>query len=122
MTRGYTQMGSGDMCQADDPEDTRLACEHCLSRFTPSNGFDEHCGYSCWHLDNLGKVKSEILKWLEKSMSDIETISLLKRYGWFSGMTDSTVNRWKRAISTRYEQDAAIIAQATELENYNDGY
>ena len=119
----YTQMGFGDMCGQDEPEDTRPVCGHCGEH----HDSDEvtHCSIKCWHLDNIGEVKAQILLWLKNGYDHVRIFEIMTMGGddsWFHGMTDSTVNRWKVAISARYEQDRAIIAQAREIENYNDGY
>jgi len=105
MTR-YTQQGFGDMCQADEPEDTRPVCAHCV------------ISAMCAH----GEVKKQILLWFNIGYTPERIKTLMHTHGWFAQMTDSTVNRWKAAISARYEQNAAILRQAAELENYYDGY
>ena len=123
MAREYTQMGFGDMCQADEQEDNRPVCLHCGNHFDAKNGIeDEYCSANCWHLDNIGEVKKQVNCWLNIGYTSSQIISFMYLHLYFVGMTDSTVNRWKRAITTRYEQDRAILAQAAEIENYNDGY
>ena len=114
--------GFGDMCQADEPEDTRPVCSHCREHFTQSGDLDNYCNGVCWHLDNIGGVKAQILLWFKLGETATGIILNMRKFQWFDDMTDSTFYRWKRAIYTRYEQDRAIIAQAREIENYNDGY
>jgi hypothetical protein len=94
----YTKLGYGDCTPHDEPEDTRSACEHCGQRYNRLDWMGGYCSYRCWHLDNLGEVKAQIIKWDNRGMDADQIISLLCRYGWLCGMTDSTVKRWKRAI------------------------
>ena len=94
--------GFGDMCQAYEPEtDIEQVPEPRLL---------------------AGETKKQVLCWMNQGCSEAAIIEMMYFYDWFSGMTDSTVDRWKAVISARYEQDRAIIAQAAELENYHDGY
>ena len=95
--------GFGDMCQADEPEAD-------IPEHTPEPRL------------LAGETKKQILCWINQGCSEAAIIEMMYFYDWFCLMTDSTVNRWKVAISARYEQDAAILRQARELENYHDGY
>ena len=115
--------GFGDMCGQDEPMDDRAVCLHCGNSFELALDQQElFCTLAHWHLDNIGEVKEQVELWFALDYDLSKIFETMEKYHWFSGMTDSTVNRWKRAITTRYEQDLAIIAQATELENYHDGY
>jgi hypothetical protein len=106
----------------DPPEDMRPICEYCGNHFTPATGEpDAYCSFAHWHLNSLGIVKNEIESWFRWEYPLFKIMGLFDCcYGLF--MSDPTVNRWKRAIASRYEQDAAIIAQGVELENYHNGY
>jgi hypothetical protein len=118
----YTTAGMGDGTYPDIPEDTRPICQHCGKHFTPASGEeDEYCSVEHWHLNCLGIIKNEIESWLRWEYPIFKIMGLFDVcYGQY--MTDSSVNRWKRAIVRRFEYDAAIIAQATEMENYHNGY
>ena len=112
----YTQLGLGDLCQADEPEDTRPQCPRCNERHDDGA---THCSLRCWHLDNISEVKDQILCWLKAGIDDkriIRMLSIGDDDSWFCGMTDSTVRRWEVAIAARYEQDP----KAQYLENCND--
>lgn len=106
----------------DQPEDTRPICEYCSEHFTAASGEpDVYCSVAHWHLKNVGIVKNEIESWLRWQYPLFKIMS--RFYVCYDQyMTDSSVGRWKRAIITRFEYDAAIIAQANELENYHNGY
>jgi len=112
MAREYTQSGMGDLPHNDEQEDTRPVCQHCGNHFYLDDDQQEpYCSLAHWHLDNIGEVKKQVAMWFYLDYDLSKVFETMKKY-WFSGMTDSTVNRWKRAISARYEQDRAIIAQA----------
>jgi len=100
MARKYTPYGTGDTHQADEPEDTRPVCQHCGNHQDDDGA--THCSLKCWHLDNIGEVRAHILLWLKNDFDHIRIFEIMTMGGddsWFSGMTDSTVSRWCRAIN-----------------------
>jgi len=100
-----------------EPEDTRPQCPHCNA--TIEGDGVTHCSFRCWHLDNLGEVKAQILCWLKIWNDDNRVIRMLSIGGddsWFGGMTDSTEKRWKAAITTRFN----YVQKITELDSHND--
>jgi hypothetical protein len=89
------------MCDPRDDykEDTRPQCKYCNEHYTQFGILSLYCSLKCWHLNNLGGVKAQILLWLKMGNSAEKILYMMKKYDWFAGMTDSTVNRWTRAIS-----------------------
>jgi len=84
-------------------EDNRHQCPRCNA--TLDDDGVTHCSLKCWHLDNIGEVKAQILLWLKIWNDDKKVIRMLSNGGsdgWFGGMTDSTVGRWKAAIEAYY--------------------
>jgi len=82
-----------------EQEDNRPQCPHCNAALDDDGV--THCSYRCWHLDNLGDVKTVILCWLKAGNDDKKVIRMLSigdDDSWFGGMTESTVGRWKAAI------------------------
>jgi len=89
----------------DEPEDTRPQCRHCGVRFNEqeAESDDGYCSESHWHLDRISEVKKQILTWIEQGYSEKRIAQMMKLY-WFYWMTDSTVERWKRAIAHKFEE------------------
>lgn len=105
----YTQIGTGDFTP-DYPEDTRQQCLYCNEHFTPASGEpDLYCCLNHWHLHSIGEVKSQVLCWIKAGFSE-KSILIAMRVYWFEWMTDSTVNRWKRAIHALFEEKPAETA------------
>lgn len=96
----YTTLGTGDFTP-DYPEDTRPQCLHCNEHFDSESGEknEEYCGQVCWHLSNIGQMKQQILSWYRIGFDSERIIRAMDKGLWFEGMTDSTVERYKRVIS-----------------------
>ena len=88
----------------DPPEDTRPQCKRCGNHFDPvKSEEDEYCSKSHWHLDQPGQeVQRTIDTWIKNGCSEESILKNMRIY-WFYWMTDSTVERWKRVISCKFE-------------------
>lgn len=100
----YTSIGFGD-ATPDYREDTRPQCEHCNNHH---DGDSDYCSQRCWHLDNIGEYKYQILLWKRLNMSEQRIIEKMDMYDWFESMTDSSVNRFKRAIRELFRENTEI--------------
>ena len=96
----YTKLGVGD-ATPDYKEDARPQCEHCNNHHDKVG--DNYCSHRCWHLDNIGEYKYQILLWKRLNMSEQRIIETMEKYGWLESMTDSSVSRFKRAIHALFE-------------------
>ena len=97
----YTTLGFGD-CTPDDDSEEPSRCLHCSNYFIEQSGIDEHCNANCWHLDNLGAVKKQVMSWVAQGFSEEKIIETMTNCDWFCEMTDPTVARWKRAIAVYF--------------------
>jgi transposase-like protein len=98
----YANQFQYDSAEPTIKVDSRPVCSHCGKHFTPASGeSDEYCGIACWHLDSIGEVKAQILCWIDQGMDYEKIIQVMDKYLWFEGMTDSTVERFRRAIMNK---------------------
>ena len=114
----YTEQGTGDMCREDEPEDTRPVCGHCNEHHDGSYHNDKFCTPRCAILGDIGGFKRHILKLIDRGMSFEHVIYQMTFYDWFEGVSESSTERWLRAIWLRIENDLSIMRQAAEIENY----
>jgi len=99
----YTKLGFGDLCQADEQEDTRPQCSHCNNHHNGSFQFQEWCSPRCSILGNLGQMSYWVNEFTKKFSSYEAVIKGLTELGWFDGVSESSTNRWLNAIWARME-------------------
>ena len=92
----------------DEIDDGSRQCDHCLNNYHPVDyaDYEGYCGPICWHLDNLGEVKKQILCWIKLNMNAEQIIAVMRK-DWFTAMTPSTINRWKRAIEQQFNHEVS---------------
>ena len=100
-------------------------CESCGELITEESYFDNHeyrtyCSDNCFIRDNQRFVKNTINQIIELGFSYERTIRIKTIITIFYCCTEPTVNRWKRAIERRIHERDQILAQAREIENFNN--
>ena len=95
----YTPLGYGDCTPPDETDDTRPQCKHCLEHHNDDES--SYCSPRCWHLDNIGEYKAQILLWEKLGWSD-KIIEFMEKGEWFVGISEPSEKRWRRVINARF--------------------
>ena len=90
----------------EPPEMLDVGCVQCVrcGKFHSSKGF-KHCSFDCWHLENVGEARRQIECWKNHGYEIGRVLKNMEKH-WFPDMSNATVGRYKRAISTEFKNGA----------------
>ena len=96
-----------------NPYDYEQTEQHCCSECGKSLDNTEYdiCN-TCWHFENIGEVKWQVLLWLQQGFSVDKIMDILTNDDWFPNMTVASYNRWGRALQKIAQKKAALAKKA----------
>ena len=75
-----------------------ISCRHCGKSINEHSHIDDfYCSDKCWHLSHLGDFKAHI-KRLLLTKCGTQTFLEMQRWGWFDGVSDSSVGRYRSLL------------------------